>query len=123
MRNPAEPISLSICNHKNKSTKISARNSETHLPSCHNLREHIENEMNNTSMQEDRSDESVGRDQGSGSGIRCTVLKYLKAWSGSFPWNPPKAHICSMEQVIVGGFAVSLAPGSRLSIWHVRVDD
>lgn len=59
MMKPAEPISLSIYDRGSKSTKRYTRNSEMHLASCRNLREHIENEMNDTSMQEDRSDEST----------------------------------------------------------------
>jgi len=49
--NPAEPISLSICDQKTQTKKKRPRRGiQTHLPGSHDLREHIENEMDDPSM-------------------------------------------------------------------------
>jgi len=48
--NPADPISLSICGRKDETTENGHQPIQTHLPSGHNLREHIENEMDDASM-------------------------------------------------------------------------
>lgn len=75
MMKPAEPISLSIYDRESKSTKRYTRNSEMHLASCRNLCQHIEDEMNDTGMQEDRSDESTSgviRYPGLKSGVRSS---------------------------------------------------
>jgi len=50
MMNPADPISLSICGRKNEMTQNGHRPIETHLSSGRNLREHIENKMDDASM-------------------------------------------------------------------------
>jgi hypothetical protein len=63
--NPTEPISLSICNRGDKTTKKRGE-IETHLCGSRNLGEHVEEEMNDASVQENRSDESTEKgDEGS----------------------------------------------------------
>lgn len=84
--------------------------------------EHVEEEMDETGVQENRGYKSIEEgDQISVShfGVLSSSA-YLKDWSGSSPLNPPKAQICSMEQVIVGGLAVLLAPEIDLSVSHKR---